>query len=219
MKTILLILVSLLALISTSSAQGIIGTWNRADSIFNSSVSVIFDEDGNYVISQNEMFIILGTYTISGDTLMYHDIGGPAACDSSVHGVALFSISGNRLTISVMNDDCPERSLGLNSVFVNQTVSVNEPQSSPPRDFLLLQNYPNPFNPGTTIQYRLPETGRVILNVYNVLGNLVATLADEVQSAGYKSVQWDASDIPAGVYFCRLETGLLTETRKLVLLK
>ena len=219
MKTILLILVSLLASISTSSAQGIIGTWNRADSIFNSSVSVIFDEDGNYIISQNEMFIILGTYIISGDTLMYHDIGGPAACDSSVHGVALFSISGNRLTISVMNDDCPERSLGLNSVFVNQTVNVNESQSSPPHDFLLLQNYPNPFNPGTTIQYRLPVTGRVILNVYNVLGNLVATLADEVQSAGYKSVQWDASDIPAGVYFCRLETGLLTETRKLVLLK
>jgi len=88
-----------------------------------------------------------------------------------------------------------------------------------PKQFALDQNYPNPFNPLTIINYQLPADNRVTIKIYNVLGQEVKTLIDEIQDAGYKSVTWNASSIPSGVYFYRLQAGNFTETRKLLLLR
>ncbi len=219
MKRFIIILLTLFSAISWSVSQTIVGVWDRKEPIFGSSVSIQFDSDGNYIISQNNTFIILGEYWVSGDTLRYHDTGGPAYCDSTVYAKSLFSISGNQLTITVVNDDCTERNIGLNSVFVNEAVSVKEPEVFHPEKFSLLQNFPNPFNPRTTLQYYLPQAGKISLKIYNLLGNPVATLTDGIQSAGSKSVEWDASDVPSGVYLCRLQAGSFTQTQKLVLMK
>ena len=98
-----------------------------------------------------------------------------------------------------------------------------------PKEFSLKQNYPNPFNPRTTIRYELPQESRVKLMVYNLLGQRVADLVDEMQDAGYKEVNWDASGMPSGVsskggyasgvYFYRLDAGSFVNTKKLILLK
>jgi len=88
-----------------------------------------------------------------------------------------------------------------------------------PKGFLLHQNYPNPFNPSTTIEYQLPRRGYVSLRVFNLLGQVVAVLVDDVQEAGHKSVAFNASHLPSGVYLYRLAAGELTETKKLVVLK
>jgi len=88
-----------------------------------------------------------------------------------------------------------------------------------PRQFVLAQNFPNPFNPTTTIGYEVPEKQRVKLAVYNVLGQLVATLVDEERSAGRYSVTWDAGRLPSGVYFYRMEAGSFTETKKMAVVK
>jgi len=88
-----------------------------------------------------------------------------------------------------------------------------------PTEFALSSNYPNPFNTSTVIEYQLPEASDVKLEVYNLLGNKVATLVKGEQEAGYKSVTWDASEVSSGIYFCKLSAGDFTETRRMVLVK
>jgi hypothetical protein len=91
-----------------------------------------------------------------------------------------------------------------------------------PVSFELSQNFPNPFNPTTTIRYGLPKESHVTLKVYNILGQEVATLVDEVQEQGYKTVQFPQSGreaVSSGTYFYRLQADNYTATRKLTLLK
>lgn len=95
-----------------------------------------------------------------------------------------------------------------------------------PRGFALLQSYPNPFNPHATIKFEVPVVSNVLLKVYNVLGGEVATLTDGIRQPGTFEVVWDATGVPAGVYFYRLTGEELSHggrkqllTRKLILLK
>ncbi len=88
-----------------------------------------------------------------------------------------------------------------------------------PKEFYLLPNYPNPFNPITTIQYKLPQQSDVQITIYDMLGKKVTILASEIQDAGYKSIQWNAANVPSGMYFYQIKAGEYIQTRKMVLLK
>ena len=83
----------------------------------------------------------------------------------------------------------------------------------------LLQNYPNPFNPVTTIAFSLPERSRVTLRVFNVLGEEIALLADEVRPPGRNTVEWNAGDRPGGIYFYRLAAGTSILTGRMALVR
>jgi hypothetical protein len=115
-------------------------------------------------------------------------------------------------------------------------VPTSEQPPPPPNDdlteerlpsvYVLEQCYPNPFNPVTIIKYQLPTDSKVTLIIYNLLGQVVNTLTDELQSGGYKSVQWDANNAASGIYFYRLETTSVadpsksfTQVKKMILLK
>lgn len=100
------------------------------------------------------------------------------------------------------------------SVSVNQQLDLNIPATA-----LLMQNYPNPFNPSTTISFSIPSSSFVTLKVFDVLGKELATVISEAMSAGNYSRQWNAASIPGGVYFYRLQAGLFTQTKKLILLR
>jgi flagellar hook assembly protein FlgD len=88
-----------------------------------------------------------------------------------------------------------------------------------PLTYSLEQNYPNPFNPATTIRYATPKAGYVKLEVYNLMGQKVATLVGGEQEAGYHDVRFDASNLASGLYFYRLQSGDFNQTRKLQLIK
>ena len=93
-----------------------------------------------------------------------------------------------------------------------------------PLQTTLMGNYPNPFNPSTTISYAVAEDSHVTVEVYNTLGQLIATLADEYQKAGFRTVQWDGKDqtgraVASGLYLALLRTGGTIATGKMLLTK
>jgi hypothetical protein len=88
-----------------------------------------------------------------------------------------------------------------------------------PTTFSLEQNYPNPFNPSTLIKYGLPHDAHVELEVYNVLGQRVAILLNEKQSAGYHEAVFQRTALPSGMYFYRLHAGSFAQTRKMLVLR
>ena len=106
--------------------------------------------------------------------------------------------------------------------FVNIDINSNDPKI--PSLFSLYQNYPNPFNPTTTLQYDLPMDGLVNITIYDMLGNVINQLVNEVQKPGYKSIQWNATNnqgqpVSAGVYLYSIEAREFRQTKKMILLK
>ncbi len=93
-----------------------------------------------------------------------------------------------------------------------------------PKEFALLPNYPNPFNPITTIRYEVPVAGKIVIKVYNMLGQEVRSLINEVRQPGRYSIQWDGKNnvgqqVSSGVYIYRLSAGKIATSRKMMLIK
>jgi hypothetical protein len=95
----------------------------------------------------------------------------------------------------------------------------NDKELNNPSDFALNQNYPNPFNPTTTINYQLPKASQVKINIYNLHGQLVASLINKYQKAGYYKLNWEAKNLVSGIYFYQLEAENFREIKKMTLLK
>ena len=93
-------------------------------------------------------------------------------------------------------------------------IVVNNPQ-----DYILEQNYPNPFNPTTTISYSVPKESFVSLQVYDILGNEISTLVNEKKPQGYYNIEFNAKDLPSGIYFSRIQAGSFVAIKKMILLK
>ena len=93
-----------------------------------------------------------------------------------------------------------------------------------PEVYALHQNYPNPFNPVTTLKYDLPKDNHVSLTIYDLNGREINRIVNTIQSAGHKSIQWNATDnfgkpVSAGVYLYQIRAGEFVQTKKMVLLK
>ncbi|TLY31378.1 MAG: T9SS type A sorting domain-containing protein, partial [Ignavibacteria bacterium] len=99
-------------------------------------------------------------------------------------------------------------------IAASRAVLVDADPYLTPAEFRLNQNFPNPFNPTTIIAYELPGESRVSLKIYNLLGQVVQALSDGIETAGYKTREWDASRFASGIYFYRLEAASTTEPGK-----
>ena len=93
-----------------------------------------------------------------------------------------------------------------------------------PYYYTLHQNHPNPFNPVTTLHYDLPEDAMVNITIYDMMGRVVSNLVNSQQNAGYKSIQWNATNntgqpVSAGLYLYTIQAGDFRQTKNMVLLK
>jgi len=113
-------------------------------------------------------------------------------------------------------DDGTTMRIGMATSFVT---SVEEISGEILSSFSLEQNYPNPFNPTTTISWQSPLGIWQIVKIYDVLGREIAILVNEEKPAGTYEIKFNASNIPAGVYFYQLKAGDFIETKKMVLMK
>ena len=103
-------------------------------------------------------------------------------------------------------------------------LASNDEINQLPHAFNLYNNYPNPFNPVTTLRYDLPEDALVNITIYDIMGRIVKTLINSQQNAGFKSIQWNAtndagSPLSAGLYLYKIQADNFVQTRKMVLLK
>ena len=110
-------------------------------------------------------------------------------------------------------------STALLLVFSVPQLRAGDAPRAVPRDYDLQQNFPNPFNPSTVIRYAIPVKSHVILTVHNLLGQVVATVVNQDQEAGFHEIRFEASSLASGVYLYRLEAGKFVETRKLTLIR
>jgi len=98
-------------------------------------------------------------------------------------------------------------------------VGIDGNNSLSPNKYELYQNYPNPFNPTTKIKYTLIRLSKVQIIIYDILGRKIRTLVNEEKPAGIYEVNWQAANLPSGVYFYQLRAGTYVQTKKMILLK
>ena len=169
--------------------------------------------------------------TISGDEtpiISYSDIEGGWEGEGNIDTDPLFCNPGSgdyRL-----NEESPCIATGENGENMGalavgcEAILSTDKDVVLPSQFVLYQNYPNPFNPVTTLRYDLPEDANVNITIYDMMGRQVSTLVSSHQSAGYKSLQWNATNdkgvpVSAGIYLYMIQAGEFRKMRKMILLK
>lgn len=183
--------------------------------------------DGNYIPMSGDVELIWPVFeNIPSDwnISLVDNLTGETVDLRSTHTYE-FSLDATKID-RVLNYEFSLRSAEITAKSLARLSLVIEPMSTSlpvagelPAEFALRQNYPNPFNPTTQISYDLPESADVRLEVFNVMGQRVATLVNATQNAGTHNLTFDASRLASGVYIYRLQAGSNVFTKKMTLVK
>ena len=188
---------------------------------FTTSNNNIFAYNSSY--SSNSSNISLGVY-FSQDNGTSWNILEDSINERNTQGffapeINAMNVNNNYLFIGTKNR-------GVWKYPIENLVSVQEKTNNQPNNYELFQNYPNPFNPNTKIQYSIPKESFVTIKVYDILGKEITTLVNERKAIGNYSFNFNANNLPSGVYFYRMQaipegrqTGSFVSTKKFVLLK
>ena len=153
-------------------------------------------------------------FPLTADIIVPNNWSTVSVFQGSFYNYTASYLSGSNTVIetSVVPDG------GIITLYKGLVSGINDIAQTPGK-FELYQNYPNPFNPSTNISFSVPSAGFISLKVYNSLGEEVKTLAENYLDKGYHSLNFDASGLPSGVYYYRLNSGNYSEVRKMILLK
>ncbi len=205
------------------TATGVIICTASGDQIFSQLTS-----DGN-----NGAYITWEDHRNAGNSDIYAQrISSTAALNWAATGYEICTVTNDQLrpslvsngnlgAIVVWQDYRSGSSFDVYEVGFNTSgiIGIDPFGNNTPDKYSLSQNYPNPFNPKTIINYGIKASGNVKISVFDVLGQNISVLVNEVQNAGEHSVTWDASGYPSGVYFYKLESGTFTANKKMILIK
>ena len=160
-----------------------------------------------------------GTTTNTGGPADVHNViaSGPYTIQPNEYITIGFAIAVGDSSLAQMQENADAAKAKW--MQIRSGLSVQD-ENAAPAQFALLENYPNPFNPNTTIVYSLPSSGNVTLKIFDVLGKEITTLINnEHRNAGTYSFQFDASNLPSGIYFTRLQTDRNVTVKKMLLMK
>ncbi len=199
-------------------------------------------------VTVNPSSLDFGLVTVNEDSMMTFNIANTGNADLEITNITsdntAFTINLTNTTITPGNNQDIEVTFSPAAVTTyNGTIEIthnaagssssigvtgqgspavgleNELFSQIPSDYGLFQNYPNPFNPATSIVFGIPEPNEVKLTLYSFLGEEIKVLFQGYKTAGYYKVEFNASDLPSGIYFYRIQTGNFVSTKKMILLK
>jgi len=201
--------VSMTGFVRTADSIDVVSGWNMIGSISSPvSVSTITSVPGGIVTSR--FFGYNGTYQIASTIDPAQGYWVKANQAGRLYlGSTIASPQAGPIRIGSGTDAPPPP----------PDEAVSAQSGTIPKEFALGQNYPNPFNPSTTISYSLPVDAHVVLKLFDALGQEVMTVVDETQSAGYKSVTINGTDISSGVYCYRITAGTFIDIKKLILIR
>ncbi len=199
------------------------GTWHSLGTGSSDGVSAVVNA---LALVGNNVFVGGGFDQAGGQTTnrvarfnlttnTWHTLGAGTSNGVNATVFALAAL-GNNVFVGGSFTGAGGQSANYVARYTEPFTSVDEENRSIPTSYRLMQNYPNPFNPSTTIRFEVPRSGFVTLKVYNLLGQEVAVLVNEVKQAGRHEVVWEATGLPSGVYFYRMRAETFDETRRLV---
>lgn len=208
---------------NTSGVEQWVARYNRTGYSYGRAFSLAVDRFGNVYVTGSEEGYLTLKYDRAGVLKWLINYRGSWNSYNQPAALAVDAAGNVYLTGTSGFEDVNfyEKWSNFTTIKYTQTtpVSVDEKKASKPQKYHLSQNYPNPCNPSTTIRYALPKSEYVTLKIYNLIGKEIATLVRGKKAAGEYQVQWNAGDLPGGLYLYRLQVGEYVATRKLVLMK
>jgi hypothetical protein len=214
----------------TVGGNPLLGTWKKSSGPAGPANVLTYYFNSKSLVTMSMDFDTIMTASYATDTTVTPHRISWYASNGRLGTLGIWKIEGNTLTVKATGGDTttfpttfdPETKYPSESTTYTKATEVTDVKTHAtemPKSFALFQNYPNPFNPTTVISYQLSAVSRVTLTVYDVLGRELKTLVNEQQTAGNHSVTFNASYLPSGVYFYRLQAGTYAATKKLLLLK
>lgn len=182
-------------------------------------ISGDFDAAGSYVVQLS--FINPDGSAATADIMVNGASAGSVTFEGASDAFTTLSLNDVAMVegTNTLKIENVSGSLGLDVVDFFLLETPTSVETEQPEGFELSQNFPNPFNPSTQINFSLPATSDVTLEVYNILGQRVATLASGLYSAGLHTVSFDASTMASGTYLYRMDAGEFVQVRKMMLIK